>query len=172
MNRLVIRVGAGEATMTMLVARIDLQSHEFVYASAGHPEPILLNSSKSTFLGQGGMPLGVAEQSCYLDATHELVGGDFLLLYSNGLYQVDVPDASGGWKTLGQEGLAKMALHFWTTHGSDPLVNGRSHGGGAHGGGACSKARICAVRSAAFFSASGKGRPLATPGRVWPAAET
>jgi serine phosphatase RsbU (regulator of sigma subunit) len=75
-----------EAKMvTAVVGYADAGSYEFVYATAGHPPPILLEPGREPrMLACGGLPLGVMENARYTVERVQSVPGALLVLYTDG----------------------------------------------------------------------------------------
>jgi serine phosphatase RsbU (regulator of sigma subunit) len=73
---------------------IDLLSRQFRFASAGHHVPLLVNRQKNYCRplhideDQVGLPLGILEKSEYGSAEGTIDGGDMLLVYTDGLFEV------------------------------------------------------------------------------------
>jgi sigma-B regulation protein RsbU (phosphoserine phosphatase) len=77
---------------------VDLQAGELRYANAGHPCPLLVPGStdpeKSPAKLNGLKPgpvLGLFDQAQYVNATHRLAPRDVLLLFTDGLFEVEGP---------------------------------------------------------------------------------
>ena len=51
---------------------------------AGHPPPLLLRGSESTFLGQPSPPAGLFDSLDVTEETHDLVPGDLVVMYTDG----------------------------------------------------------------------------------------
>ena len=71
--------------VTAVVGHADAGSYEFVYATAGHPPPILLEPGREPrMLKCGGLPLGVMEGARYAVNRVQSVPGALLVLYTDG----------------------------------------------------------------------------------------
>lgn len=74
---------------------VDLEAHEYRFASAGHPKPLLLRSSIGGAEplvepgSKGGPALGLFEQSVYTTHQRGLESGDQVLLFTDGLYEAE-----------------------------------------------------------------------------------
>lgn len=81
------------ATAFYLVA--DLKTRELRFANAGHPPPFHARRSQQALepLGKGkpGPALGVFEAAAYSAETRPLEAGDMVMLYTDGLYEVESP---------------------------------------------------------------------------------
>jgi sigma-B regulation protein RsbU (phosphoserine phosphatase) len=76
------------------------------YAAAAHPPPLLWRRSTQTLheLNEPGLLLGVRPDENYLETEFAMVGGDRLLLYTDGL--VEAENAAG--QVFGESVLAKF----------------------------------------------------------------
>jgi serine phosphatase RsbU (regulator of sigma subunit) len=83
--------GASEQLMTMVTVGINLKSGEGYYLNAGH-NPVLWMGDKLHSLLIGGNPLGLSVKS-FGQKNFQLIPGDLLLLYSDGL--LENPDKEG-----------------------------------------------------------------------------
>jgi len=70
---------------TAVAGYADAVSYEFVYATAGHPPPLLLlPGRRPALLDCGGLPLGVLEDCVYRTRRVQAVPGAVLVLYTDG----------------------------------------------------------------------------------------
>ena len=70
---------------TMILGEVDRQSGKGTLVQAGHPNPVLLQSSGAMLiLGNGGLPIGVLPVASYEETTFRFDAGDKLLIYSDG----------------------------------------------------------------------------------------
>jgi serine phosphatase RsbU (regulator of sigma subunit) len=73
---------------TAVVGIADAQKYEFVYATAGHPPPVLVEPGRpARLLEFGGLPLGVSEKSSYKMRRVQTVPGARLILYTDGVIE-------------------------------------------------------------------------------------
>jgi sigma-B regulation protein RsbU (phosphoserine phosphatase) len=77
---------------------VDLHAGELRYANAGHPCPLLVagnshaNTTPSKLNGhKPGPVLGLFDQAQYLSSSHSLAPRDVLLLFTDGLFEVEGP---------------------------------------------------------------------------------
>jgi serine phosphatase RsbU (regulator of sigma subunit) len=71
---------------TVLVGRLNLQTGEVTYCSAGHPPALVLcNDGHVESLSEGGPILGVLAGACFANGQTTLRPGDTLLGYSDGI---------------------------------------------------------------------------------------
>jgi len=66
-------------------AQLDLSSGELVYATAGHPPPLVRGREGTRILEHGFMPLSVLDEPSYRSQRVGLKRGDVLLLYTDGV---------------------------------------------------------------------------------------
>ncbi|MEU6863867.1 SpoIIE family protein phosphatase [Streptomyces sp. NPDC046876] len=90
------------ATATMVMARYRPGDHRLTWVRAGHLPPLLIREGRAEYLEQpeGGL-LGAAFETRYGEAEIELLPGDHLLLYTDGLVEDPGEDID--------EGLARLA---------------------------------------------------------------
>lgn len=73
----------------------DLETKELCYANAGHPKPMIVRrqAGKTEFLknasGRSSPALGLREGTVYPTSKASLEPGDFVMLYTDGLYDVE-----------------------------------------------------------------------------------
>lgn len=78
-------------TACYLVA--DLSTGELVYANAGHPRPMHLRAEATAALGGNTGPvLGLFDEAVYEDSTARFERGDKVLLFTDGLFEVENPE--------------------------------------------------------------------------------
>lgn len=82
------------ATACYLVA--DIANQQLHYANAGHPQPIHVKRLRGEVSvlnanGSGGPALGLLRDSKYGTCTRRLEPGDFLMLFTDGLYEIEDP---------------------------------------------------------------------------------
>lgn len=93
-----------DATATAFCAMLDTETGELVYATAGHPPPLLSGSSGGPrFLTDASGPLlGASEQAIYSSGRVQLGGGSAVLLYTDGLIEDRHRDIDTGLVQLGE----------------------------------------------------------------------
>ncbi|MFI8451812.1 SpoIIE family protein phosphatase [Streptomyces erythrochromogenes] len=98
------------ATATMVIGRYEPQRRRLTWARAGHLPPLLLRGGRASFLPQpDGCLLGAARDSLYRQAVIDLLPGDRLLLYTDGLVEEPGEDIDLGLDRLGQDALVLLA---------------------------------------------------------------
>ena len=90
-----------DALVTSIVGVLDPRSGEFVYATAGHPPPMLRRTDGTVLmLPCHGLPLGLrASDEDHSSVTFRLLPGDTLLLYTDGLTEVEHDPVEGEDRT-------------------------------------------------------------------------
>jgi sigma-B regulation protein RsbU (phosphoserine phosphatase) len=84
--------------LSAFYATMDTETGELRYANAGHPSPLLLRRVEDEVAplplvpGMPGPPLGVRHQATYSTASITLARGDLLVLFTDGLFEVNGPD--------------------------------------------------------------------------------
>ncbi|MDP9067722.1 MAG: SpoIIE family protein phosphatase [Actinomycetota bacterium] len=87
MNQLVHSQSSNERFVRLLLGVLDPERAVLEYANAGHVPPVLYRCSKGEveWLGEGGLPLGIEEGTDYKVARIDLLPGDMLVFYTDGL---------------------------------------------------------------------------------------
>jgi serine phosphatase RsbU (regulator of sigma subunit) len=87
-NQRIIEQGPRAPLATAIVGIADAKSYEFVYATAGHPPPVLVEPGRpARLLEFGGLPLGVSEKSSYRTRRVQTVPGARFILYTDGVIE-------------------------------------------------------------------------------------
>jgi adenylate cyclase len=90
--------GAGGDMMfvTVFAGILNLASGMLAYVNAGHDSPFLIRAGAETteFRGAGGPPLGTVDDFQYPIERRQLMPGDLLLLYTDGVTEAESPDES------------------------------------------------------------------------------
>ncbi len=93
-NQLLRELGEPDMFVTVFYGVIDRESRTITYTRAGHDNPLLLRGGQATELRGSGVVLGILEQDeLHLsEETLALQPGDRLVLYTDGLVDVQDPD--------------------------------------------------------------------------------
>jgi sigma-B regulation protein RsbU (phosphoserine phosphatase) len=93
LNVQVCRQSPGNRFITIFYAVLDLASGELTYVNAGHTPPLLLRTGGGTErLHEGGVALGLFDQSAYGAGRALLEPGDLLAVYSDGITEAENPE--------------------------------------------------------------------------------
>lgn len=90
---------------TFIVGTLDTERHEFIYATAGSPPPIVGDLARpvARICEARGLPLGLTATATYENRRATLMPGEFLLLYSDALTDFRMADDKGaGWDRLSE----------------------------------------------------------------------
>ncbi|MFJ1865006.1 SpoIIE family protein phosphatase [Streptomyces sp. NPDC088097] len=97
---------AGSATATMVMGRYQPWDRRLVWVRAGHLPPLLIRDGRAAFLEQPRGPLlGAAFEASYEQAVIDLLPGDHLLLYTDGLVEEPGEDIRAGLERLAASAL-------------------------------------------------------------------
>jgi sigma-B regulation protein RsbU (phosphoserine phosphatase) len=86
-NRHIFRNTAPEKFASFFLCSFDLEKDTICYTNAGHNPALLFPAGGDSplLLKIGGIPLGIREQSSYLEETLSFTPGDLLVIYSDGI---------------------------------------------------------------------------------------
>ena len=112
-NRSVARSAASGKFITLFYGEVDFERGVFQYCNAGHNPPLLRRRDGTLLhLEEGGVPLGIFEESSFKTGEVAFAPGDSLLLYSDGIPEAfDIREAQFGDERL---------LELWRTRGGEP----------------------------------------------------
>lgn len=104
LNTLLLHTGSeepGSATATMVMARYQPWDRRLIWVRAGHLPPLLIRGARARFLEQPqGTLLGATFEASYEQAVIDLLPGDHLLLYTDGLVEEPGEDIGAGLDRL------------------------------------------------------------------------
>jgi serine phosphatase RsbU (regulator of sigma subunit) len=108
LNRALLAHSGPKALATMFYAVVDPRTGRMTYANAGHPPAIALTRSgrQQMLFYRTGMPIGYSDESDYGDRSIDLVSGDVLLLYTDGIIE-----ARSDGRVLAIEGLQDIVFN-------------------------------------------------------------
>ena len=104
-NGMLCKSIAADKFVTFFCGVLDAPSSTFRYCNAGHPYPILVSSGAVRTLDQGGAVLGVLPDWTYEDSSVDLISGDRLLLFTDGITEAEGPQG----EEFGMEKVAAFA---------------------------------------------------------------
>jgi sigma-B regulation protein RsbU (phosphoserine phosphatase) len=105
-NRLLFETTAPERFATVFYAVYDAATRKLTYANAGHCPPMLVRKDSCTRLESLTPPLGMLPELAEIEREVQLVPGDWLLVFSDGV--TEAADQNG--VEFGEEGLLR-AFH-------------------------------------------------------------
>ena len=81
---------------TMIYAIVDLAGNQLTYSGACNPAPFIGNLQQKNYaLGDGsGLPIGLTRNQTYENHVVDFPENSFLFLYSDALFEADLPDGS------------------------------------------------------------------------------
>lgn len=150
LNTLLLHTGSdpsGSATATMVMARYQPWDRRLTWVRAGHLPPLLIRGDRAEFLEQPqGALLGATFEAPYEQAAIDLLPGDHLLFYTDGLVEEPGEDIETGLDRLAEtavrllregrgETLARTLVSLSTAHRDDICVLDVHVPGGGPGGG-------------------------------------
>ncbi|MCA9550484.1 MAG: SpoIIE family protein phosphatase [Myxococcales bacterium] len=94
MNRAVIEFGQDDMFVTLLYAVLDAHGRRLHFANAGHMPPVVRRRDEGDVLvldQVSGLPLGVLPDAEYEADSFELIPGDSVMLYTDGLVEAMSP---------------------------------------------------------------------------------
>jgi PAS domain S-box-containing protein len=87
--------------VTAFIAVLDKPSGTVRYVNAGHPGPLHVSAERSVeVLPTASMPLGILPEQEFVEGEVVLAPGDYLVLYTDGLYEIK------GWDDASPEAIA------------------------------------------------------------------
>jgi sigma-B regulation protein RsbU (phosphoserine phosphatase) len=117
-NALMLDEFETETYLTIAYADLDLRSGVVKLVQAGHPHPALQRADGQVeFLGEGGLPIGLIPQADYATIETQLMPGDRLLLYSDGITEC----ANLAGEEYGEEGLERTLRKLARIQGAEFL---------------------------------------------------
>ena len=108
LNKMTCRECTGGEFITFFYAVIDAEKKSITYCNCGHEPTVLIRGTQTIDLEKGGLVLGVDPKAEYETETVDLVDGDCLLFYTDGL--IDAANFDGDF--WGKENLLKTAKGF------------------------------------------------------------
>jgi serine phosphatase RsbU (regulator of sigma subunit)/anti-sigma regulatory factor (Ser/Thr protein kinase) len=100
LNEALLRHAPDQRFCTIAYAAFEPRAGRLKFASGGHPPPLLLRGDEVQTLGSSGMILGIMDEPPLTDSEVELMPGDTVVFYTDG-----VTDAHAPQRQLSQEQL-------------------------------------------------------------------
>jgi serine phosphatase RsbU (regulator of sigma subunit) len=105
LNEMVYGTTSDARYATFFYSMYDADSRRLTYSNAGHYPPLLVTAGGETLrLVAHGPPIGILEGSVYREASCDLVAGDLLVLYTDGI--VETPNRDD--EEFGEDRLARI----------------------------------------------------------------
>ena len=104
-NRTLYRDTRPTEFVTMVYCRLDINQKKLAYTNAGHNPPVLVRDGELTLLEKGGPILGFLEDAEYEEERIQLMPGDLLFLYTDGITEIK---PIGGNGQFGEERLHRI----------------------------------------------------------------
>ncbi|MBM3242420.1 GAF domain-containing protein [Candidatus Poribacteria bacterium] len=104
-NRTLYRDTRPTEFVTMVYCRLDINQKTLAYTNAGHNLPVLVRDGELTLLEKGGTILGFLEDVEYEEERLQLMPGDLLFLYTDGITEVK---SISGDEQFGEERLHRI----------------------------------------------------------------
>jgi sigma-B regulation protein RsbU (phosphoserine phosphatase) len=83
----------GDGYFTMIYGILDTETHAVRFCQAGHPSPLHIGEDHAIrVIGNGGFPVGLWPDMTYEETTTQLLTGERLLIYSDGVLACLTPD--------------------------------------------------------------------------------
>ncbi len=92
-NQQILRNARANLFVTVFFGVLDPVTGKLCYANAGHNPPFLLGTAGLRTLGNTGMPLGIDEDNDWFQEDAEILPGEMLLLYTDGM--LDAQNTAG-----------------------------------------------------------------------------
>jgi phosphoserine phosphatase RsbU/P len=100
-NQLVYQASPDGQYATFVYAQYDAATRKLIYSNGGHNPPILLRDGKVYRLNKGGPPVGLCEEAEYEESEVQLLPGDLLVLFTDGICDAENPQR----EAFGDKGL-------------------------------------------------------------------
>jgi serine phosphatase RsbU (regulator of sigma subunit) len=116
-NKHITRLQKSSQFVTVLYGILDLETNEFAYARAGHEPPLVVHADGSVerIAHSAGMAIGLWENVTLDERTVQLVHGDTLLMYTDGM--TDCRDPRG--ESFGMERIKTLLSSFVKSNGQE-----------------------------------------------------
>ena len=122
MNHAIHQTAKGNILMTFFLMSVDLKDGKVVYANASHEPPYVLPDQEAKLkkkdfvplLDSEGSRLGEKPDSEYVDVEFQLKPGDTVLLYTDGVIDLENPEGVG----LGEREFIKTIINTYSSKGT------------------------------------------------------
>ncbi len=93
-NKLMLLSGSDEVFSALDLCIVDLNSADAKFTKIGAPHSYLIRQDKVTRLSAGALPLGIIEDCEPREHSCRLMAGDLIILFSDGISEAELRDAS------------------------------------------------------------------------------
>ncbi len=100
LNRVLCRDTQAEQFVSFFYGMLDIEDGTFTYVNAGHNPPVLFRDDEELFLREGGPILGVLQDASYEENSLQIMPGDVILLYTDGITEAERDDEYFGVEKL------------------------------------------------------------------------
>ena len=115
-NELMLDEFDTETYLTIAYADIDLQTGKLRLVQAGHPHPAIQRADGGVeYIGEGGLPIGLIPNASFATIEAQLMPGDRLLLYSDGITECTNQNS----EEFGEDGLKATLQKLAHLKGTD-----------------------------------------------------
>jgi len=85
LNEVLCRDTRPDQFVSLFYGILDAEDETFTYVNAGHNPPILFRDHEKTEMQEGGPVLGVLQDASYPEAAVQMLAGDVMLFYTDGI---------------------------------------------------------------------------------------
>jgi len=110
LNRVLCRDTQSDQFVTLFYGMLDVQETTLTYTNAGHNPPILFRNREIITLSRGGLILGVLPNAVYEEERIQLMKGDLMLFYTDGIVEAQKDNTYFGIERLSELIQANMSL--------------------------------------------------------------
>jgi sigma-B regulation protein RsbU (phosphoserine phosphatase) len=89
LNRVLCRDTQPDQFVSLFYGMLDTADGTITYANAGHNAPVIFRGNEKILLEQGGPILGVLSDALYEDGVIQLLEGDMVLFYTDGITEAE-----------------------------------------------------------------------------------
>lgn len=110
LNRVLCRDTQSDQFVTLFYGLLDVQEATLTYTNAGHNPPILFRNREIITLFKGGLVLGVLPNAVYEEERIQLMKGDLVLFYTDGIVEAQKDNMYFGIERLSELIQANVSL--------------------------------------------------------------
>ncbi|HEY3966053.1 MAG TPA: GAF domain-containing SpoIIE family protein phosphatase [Planctomycetaceae bacterium] len=136
-NRALCSITGAHQFMSLCYGVFDAAGRTFTYSNAGHPVPLLIRDNQVQMFESHGLLLGVVPDAPYESSMVELLPGDILVLYSDGITEArsqaqelfrseGISDCIAGLSHTSAEALLELIWDRVDDHAGDTDIDDRT----------------------------------------------